>query len=129
MPRVDDGLDNNFADAQGLISYEQWEERVFLRAVMYSVVVPHGRGQITTKWYRTYPEAMVISMHTPRSLLYVKTASGRAVCIRRQDFGKYLKVYNRETGQRLRMPPDPLIVEAEREPTTAPRKRVRIQIK
>jgi hypothetical protein len=52
----------------------------------------------------TYPQALWLSLRTPRSLLHVVTGSGRACCIQRRDFERYLKLYNRLTGQSLRMP-------------------------
>ena len=97
---------DSWSDDQGLIDYDTWERRVFLAASQYSVVVTLGRGQINTKWFKTYPEAMVAAINTPRGLLYVSTSSGRAVCIQRKDFEKYLELYNEVTGQRLRLSDD-----------------------
>jgi hypothetical protein len=116
---------DNFSSADGLIKYEEWEERVFLASIKYSVNIPLGRGKVDTKWYRTYPEAMLIAMHTPRGILYATTQSGRSVCITRKDYEKYLGVYNKATGQNLQMPRDPLKQEAVR---THKRSRVRVRL-
>lgn len=122
--------ENDFRDKFGnLLSYDEWEEHVFLSARAYSVIVPLGRGKIDSKWYATFPEAMIISLHTPRSLLYVSTPTGRAVCIPRKRFEHYLGVYNKATGQALIYPGDPLEERAEREPAPTKSKRKRIHIK
>jgi len=108
-------LSDSFSSPDGLIKYEEWEERVFRASIRYSTNVPLGRGRVETKWWPTYPEAMLIAMHTPRAILYCSTQSGRSVCIARKDYEKYLKLYNKLTRQSLRMPRDPLKLRAKRE--------------
>ena len=83
---------------------EQWEDAVFMNPDYYVVVKRHGRGNMARAEFQTYPEALVVANKVPQSLLYVVSKEGRWVCLVRSRWQHYLDMYNRATGQRLRLP-------------------------
>lgn len=101
--------ENSWVDKGGMITLEQWEERVFLSATSYHVSVRVGPGRNAIKVFRTYPEAMVVALHVPRAYLYAVTDKERSFNVVRAKFGHYLDIYNRavEKKNRLGFPKPP----------------------
>lgn len=101
---------NKFTDDnRNLLKLKEWQVEVFKESIYYTVVVKAGVARFKTKYYNTYPEAMVIALHTERSLLYAVTEAGRQLLIPPGEYEQYLFLYNKLTGQKLRMPFQPKI--------------------
>jgi hypothetical protein len=94
----------------GYSSTEEKEEYIFRNASHYRVT---DCGTAQTGYFHTYPEALsatlgILDQENGRALLYVISTEGRDFCMPRDQFQKYLSIYNdlteHVTGQRLGMP-------------------------
>lgn len=76
--------------------------------VNYYVTTYAGLGTRQKEKLRTYPEAMVLCINLVNSgtnaLLYVEGPHKYGFCMPWNHFPKYLKLYNKLTGQKLGMP-------------------------
>lgn len=101
--------DNIFSDANGLITREEWETEVFKASCKYTVAVQLGGGNKDFADFATYPEALITALRTDRAVLYAVTETGRSLCIPKNEYEKYLNLYNQLTGQHLKMPSQPKV--------------------
>lgn len=101
---------NRYTNADGSLKARVgWEFDVFKEARLYRVVVQLGGGNKDFAEFPTFPEALIVALHTERSNLYAVHPSGHAFCIPPAEWETCLQIYNDATqpitGVRLKMPP------------------------
>lgn len=115
-------MSNKLTDKdRNLLSLEQVAIDQFKDSVHYTVVTKAGVARFHTKYYRTYPEAMVIALHTEVCCVYAVDRDNHSLLIPPEEYELYLNLYNELSGQRLRMPFQPKI----NPPTKSKRKKYR----
>lgn len=75
--------ENEFKD----LTLEQWEDRVFLNAITFSVWQPEGVPRST---FATPKAAFDFALDKPRALVYAITKSGRSCALVRKRWAHYL---------------------------------------